>query len=138
MIPPSGLKTAPCAGHEAAAPQCTGHARAAAAKADLVQFALHAPPAVAHLAFEMSGSNLGIEACSSGVTVALASRPPPLVPRPPHAAQMDHRYNCGLGLLRQYEAVAPRFRSSRAKNAAVLLAVSISSSRQFFLRSAAI
>ncbi len=46
-----GLKTAPCAGHEAAASHGTGHARAAAAQAALVQFPLHAPAAVAHLAF---------------------------------------------------------------------------------------
>jgi hypothetical protein len=31
-----GLETAPCAGHKAAAPHCTGHAPAAAAQANLV------------------------------------------------------------------------------------------------------
>ena len=112
-----GLETGPCAGHKAAAPHGTGHARAAAVQANLVQLALHAPAAVAHLAFEMSGSNLGIEAGSSGVTVAVASLPPAAIPRPAPAQNPARPHNTKVALLRRDEAVAFHYRCSRAKRA---------------------
>jgi hypothetical protein len=82
----------PCAGHKAAAPHGTGHAGTAAAQAALVQLALHAPAAVAHLAFEMSGSNPGIEAGGSGVAVAWASFSSSVVPTPAFALEAAHRH----------------------------------------------
>jgi hypothetical protein len=116
-----GLKATPCVGDKAAAPHGTVHARTATAQAALVQLALHAPAAVAHLAFELSGSNLGIAACGSGDAVAVAALSPAATLRPPVTQNATHRLIGAVARLRHDETVAPHYCYSQSKRTIAFL-----------------